>query len=117
MVPFGSAKSPKFVSLRRPSIVHSRSRLCSMLRTLALQVWDRSKCCLIGLGENDAARGGLAGENAFAGFFGKLVGDAANGCFGFRGNAVFRFPRSSPVSQQKTALLVNFLFEIVPSID
>ena len=71
---------------------------------------------LVGAGEDYAAVGGFAGEDAAAFLFGSVVGDAADGGLGEFFNLLFGLGGAVPVAEEESALL-DFGAEVVPSVD
>ena len=71
---------------------------------------------LVGAGEDYAAVGGFAGEDAAAFLFGGVVGDAADGGLGEFFNLLFGLGGAVPVAEEEAALL-DFGAEVVPSVD
>ena len=71
---------------------------------------------LVGAGEDYAAVGGFAGEDAAAFLFGGIVGDAADGGLGEFLDLFFGLCGAVPVAE-KEATFFDFGAEVVPSVD
>ena len=71
---------------------------------------------LVGAGEDDAAVGGFAGEDAAAFLLRGVVGDAADGGFGELLDTLFGLGGAVPVAKEESAFFYFFL-ELLPSVD
>ena len=71
---------------------------------------------LVGAGEDDAAVGGFAGEDAAAFFLRGIVGNAADGGFGEFLDTLFGLGGAVPMAKEESAFFYFFL-ELLPSVD